>query len=91
MPPQPGVWEGRDQVVDCWVEGGFGTGTFGSLRCVVTSANRQPAVACYVRRPGDDVYTPLTIELLSIADGKIAEIVTFGSEVFGSFGLPETL
>jgi RNA polymerase sigma-70 factor (ECF subfamily) len=53
MPPQPGVWEGRDTVVGAWVEGGFGSDAFGSLRCVVTRANRQPAVACYVRRPGD--------------------------------------
>ena len=26
--------------------------SFGSMRCVVTRANRQPAVACYVRKPG---------------------------------------
>jgi RNA polymerase sigma-70 factor (ECF subfamily) len=91
MPPIPGVWEGRDTVVDCWVEGGFGTGTFGSMRCVVTSANRQPAVACYVRGPGDDLYSALAIDVLRIAGGEIAEIVTFGSEVFESFGLPEAL
>jgi RNA polymerase sigma-70 factor (ECF subfamily) len=91
MPPAPGVWEGRDRVVGSWVEGGFGTGMFGSMRCAVTSANRQPAVACYVRRPGDDLYTPLAIDVLRIADGEIAEIVTFGSDVFESFGLPETL
>jgi RNA polymerase sigma-70 factor (TIGR02960 family) len=91
MPPQPGLWEGRDNVVSCWVEGTFGTDTFGSLRCTVTSANRQPAVACWVRPPGDDLYTALTIEVLRITDGEIAEIVTFGSEVFESFGLPAAL
>ena len=51
MPPQPGVWQGRDEVVGGWIEGGFGTEAFGSMRCVVTRANRQPAVACYVRGP----------------------------------------
>jgi RNA polymerase sigma-70 factor (ECF subfamily) len=91
MPPEPGVWQGRDEVVDSWVEGGFGTDTFGSMRCVVTSANRQPAVACYVRSPGDDVYRSLAIDVLRLADGQIAEITTFGSDVFGSFGLPEAL
>ena len=91
MPPEPGLWEGRDEVVESWVEGGFGTGMFGSMRCAVTGANRQPAVACYVRRPGDDTFTPLAIDVLRVTDGEIAEIVTFGPSVFGSFGLPETL
>jgi RNA polymerase sigma-70 factor (ECF subfamily) len=91
MPPEPGVWQGRQNVLDCWVEGGFGTDSFGSMRCVVTSANRQPAVACYVRAPGEDVYMPLAIDVLRITDGQIAEIVTFGSERFESFGLPEAL
>jgi RNA polymerase sigma-70 factor (TIGR02960 family) len=91
MPPQPGLWEGRDEVLDAWVEGGFGTESFGSLRCVVTRANRQPAVACYVRSPGDAAYTPLAIDVLRIADGAVADIVTFDGSVFGWFGLPETL
>jgi RNA polymerase sigma-70 factor (TIGR02960 family) len=91
MPPQPGVWEGRDTVVDSWVSGGFGTGTFGSMRCVLTRANRQPAVACYVRRPGDDRYSPMAIDVLRIADGAVADIVTFDGSVFGWCGLPEAL
>src|SRR5688572_33280409 len=90
MPPQPGVWEGRDTVIGGWVEGGFGSESFGSLRCVVTRANRQPAVACYVRRPGDDSYSPMAIDVLRIVDGEVAEIVTFDGSVFGWFGLPES-
>jgi len=91
MPPQPGVWEGRDTVVQAWVDGGFGSEAFGSLRCVVTRANRQPAVACYARRPGEDGYFPLAIDVLRVADGAVAEIITFGGSVFGWFGLPATL
>jgi RNA polymerase sigma-70 factor (TIGR02960 family) len=91
MPPQPGVWEGRDAVVQSWVDGGFGSESFGSMRCVVTRANRQPAVACYVRRPGDDGYSPMAIDVLLIAGGEVAEIVTFDGALFGWFGLPETL
>ena len=56
MPPQPGVWQGRDVVVGSWVEGGFGTEAFGSLRLAVTRFNRQLAVANYVRKPGDRAY-----------------------------------
>ena len=91
MPPQPGVWEGRDNVVQSWVDGGFGQGMFGSMRCVVTRANHQPAVACYVRRPGDEHYTPLALDVLRIAEGKVADIVTFDGSVFDSFGLPAAL
>jgi RNA polymerase sigma-70 factor (TIGR02960 family) len=91
MPPEPGMWRGRDEVVGSWVSGGFGTGMLGSLRCRVTRANRQPAVACYVRRPGDEHYSPLAIDVLRIADGAVADIVTFDGSVFGWFGLPEAL
>jgi RNA polymerase sigma-70 factor (TIGR02960 family) len=91
MPPEPGVWQGRDAVFQCWIDGGFGTEAFGSMRCLITRANRQPAVACYVRGPGDDAYSPLAIDVLGIADGAIADIVVFDGSVFGWFGLPETL
>jgi RNA polymerase sigma-70 factor (ECF subfamily) len=91
MPPQPGVWEGRDAVVRAWVEGGFGSDAFGSLRCLVTRANRQPAVANYVRKPGDDPYLPLALDVLTIADGAVIEIVTFDGSTFEKFGLPVRL
>ena len=91
MPPQPGVWEGRDEVVQSWIDGGFGSESFGSMRCVVTRANRQSAVACYVRMPGDDAYSPLAIDVLRIVDGAVADIVTFDGSVFSWFGLPEML
>ncbi len=91
MPPQPGIWEGRDEVVQSWVDGGFGSEAFGSLRCVVTRANRQPAVANYVRQPGDAGYSPLALDVLTIVDGAVADIVTFDGSLFSWFGLPETL
>jgi RNA polymerase sigma-70 factor, ECF subfamily len=91
MPPQPGVWQGRETVVQSWVEGGFGTEAFGSLRCLITRANRQPAVASYVHRPGDDGHRPMAIDVLAIAGGEISEIVTFGPSMFGVLGLPPRL
>src|SRR4051794_39412593 len=91
MPPQPGTWVGRDRVVGSWVEGGFGEGMFGSMRCVVTRANGQPAVACYVRRPGDDAYTPLAIDMLRIEDGAVTDITTFDGALLGMFDLPPRL
>jgi RNA polymerase sigma-70 factor (TIGR02960 family) len=91
MPPQPGIWEGRDFVVQSWVDGGFGSESFGSLCCVLTRANGQPAVANYVRKPGDAGYSPLALDVLRIVDGAVADIVTFDGSVFSWFGLPETL
>ncbi len=91
MPPQPGTWVGRDRVIATWVEGGFGEDTFGRMRCVVTRANGQPAVAAYVRQPGEDAYAPLAIDVLRIEEGVVADITTFDGALVGTFGLPPTL
>jgi RNA polymerase sigma-70 factor (ECF subfamily) len=64
----------------------------GEYRFVPTRANRQPATAIYLRRPGDSAYRPLVLEVLRIEDGQIAEIVDFGfTELFAAFGLPPEL
>lgn len=91
MPPEPGVWTGRDEVVQGWVDGGFGSESFGGLRCLVTRANGQPAVAAYIRGPGNDIHVPLAIDVLRVRDGLVTEIVTFDRTVFRHFGLPGTL
>jgi RNA polymerase sigma-70 factor (ECF subfamily) len=88
MPPEPGVHHGRDDVVGMWVDGGFGTEEW-AMRCAVTRVNRQPAVACYLRRDG--AWRPVMLDVLRIADGEIAEIVTFGIDDPARFGLPEVL
>ncbi len=91
MPPTPGVWTGRDTVLQCWIDGGFGSETFGSVRCLVTHANGQPAVAYYVRQPGDAAYQPLAIDVLRVQDGAVTEIVVFDGPVFEHLDLPATL
>ena len=91
MPPYPGVWTGRDTVVQCWIDGGFGSEAFGRLRCVITRANGQPAVAGYVRKPGDALYELLAIDVLQLRDGVVTEIVTFDRGVLKYFTLPVTL
>ena len=71
-----------------WIEGGFGSERFGRLRCVVTHANLQPAVAEYVLRPGDSAWRALALCVLRIEDGLITEIVVFTPDSFPLFGLP---
>ncbi|MCT7351414.1 RNA polymerase subunit sigma-70 [Streptomyces sp. 15-116A] len=89
MPPTPGLHIGREAVVNDWVESGF-EGMKG-LRGVPTSVNRQPAVAFYLFSEEEDAYLPLTLDVLRVAGGEIAEIITFHDDRFPSLGLPERL
>lgn len=88
MPPQPGTAVGRDAMFKLFADGGFGSEGFGRLRCVLTRANLQPAVAAYVLRPRDTAWRALALDVLRIEEGVIAEIVTFPGDVFPRFGLP---
>ena len=89
MPPTPGLQVGRDAVVSDWVEDGF-VGMKG-LRGVPTSANRQPAIAFYLWQEQEGAYLPLTLDVLRVTGGQIAEITTFHDDQFPRFGLPERL
>jgi RNA polymerase sigma-70 factor (ECF subfamily) len=91
MPPEPTVVVGRERIVSFWVQGGFGSDSFGHLRCALTRANMQPAVAFYLRRPGDSEYRALALDVLRIEDGAVAEVTAFDSDVFPAFGLPPNL
>ncbi|MGH3064165.1 MAG: RNA polymerase subunit sigma-70, partial [Gaiellaceae bacterium] len=93
MPPDPTWWVGNWEIVDAWVRGGFGDDDWGTLRCVATSTNQQPAVACYVRRAGDTVYRPLAVDVLRIEDGVVGEITVFSldEKLLEALGLPPTL
>src|SRR5919109_1514540 len=92
MPPEPRWYVGPDAIVESWLEGGFGDDSWGHLRCIPTRVNRQPAVACYVKRAGDTEYRPLALDVLRIEDGAVAEIVAFALEpLLERLGLPATL
>ena len=90
MPPEPGLWVGPRTIVDFWSDA-FDTESFGRVRGVVTRANMQPAVACYLKRPGENKYRPMALDVIRIEDGRIAEIVTFPPQVFPAFALPDEL
>lgn len=92
MPPTVGVWAGRDAVVQGWRDGGFGSPSFGTVRCRITRANRMPAVACYVRKPGDTQFRFLALDVLAIEGGLIVAVVAFPLPgLCQAFNLPETL
>ena len=89
MPPIPGLLVGRDHVVNDWVQDGFED--MGDLRGVLTSVNRQPAVAFYLWQEPEGAYLPLGVDALRITEGAITEIVTFHDDQFPRLGLPERL
>ena len=51
----------------------------------------MPAAASYLRRPGDTAYRGLKLDVLRVEGDRIAEITTFGPELFELLGLPADL
>ncbi|HEY1969509.1 MAG TPA: sigma-70 family RNA polymerase sigma factor [Pseudonocardia sp.] len=90
MPPLPHWYHGLASVTDFAVRIPL-TGC-GSWRHRPTSANGQPAVACYLSRDGAGPYRAWSINVLTLRGDKIAEITSFiGAEHFARFGLPAEL
>ena len=94
MPPYPTWFEGREQIATAFA---LATNPAepsyqGQFRTVATAANRQPAVAGYVRRPGDSEYRALGIDVLRLEGDQVIEITRFVSaDLFPAFGLPRNL
>jgi RNA polymerase sigma-70 factor (ECF subfamily) len=86
------LWVGRDAFAAALAEvlDPAAPGYLGAWRRRPTRANRQPAVAHYLRRRGDTAYRAQVLEVLWVAEGRIAEITSFSPEVFPAFGLPAT-
>lgn len=93
MPPNPMWFAGRDALLRHLgrVFDSASPGYFGRWKHVPTWANRQPAVAGYVQRPGTSVYRAQMVDVLRIEAGRIVEITTFEAHLVAAFGLPLTL
>ena len=63
----------------------------GDWRLVPTRANRMPAAASYLRAWGEIEFRAFKLDVLRVEDGAVAEITTFGTDLFPAFGLPATL
>jgi RNA polymerase sigma-70 factor (TIGR02960 family) len=90
MPPYPMCFNGLEDLAGL-LERGFGPLREGDWRLVPTVANRMPTSASYLRRYGDSEFRAFKFDVLRIEHGAIAEITTFGPELFAAFGLPPTL
>ena len=94
MPPFPTWFEGRPEVVRAFelATDRSSSSYLGGLRTVATAANRQPALAAYVRPPGESEYRPLGVDVLRLEGDRVIEITRFvNAELFAAFGLPATL
>jgi RNA polymerase sigma-70 factor (TIGR02960 family) len=88
MPPRPHAFVGRDMILASLVAG---LDDWGTWHLVPVAANRQPAAACYLRRPGEDGFTAYKVDVVRFELGLVAEITTFNARLFPAFGLPPTL
>ncbi|WP_336212763.1 RNA polymerase subunit sigma-70 [Nonomuraea sp. LPB2021202275-12-8] len=91
MPPAVLLYAGREAILDMWRPVLEGPQAWGEWRSILTSANRRPAVANYVRRDGETSFTAVNLDVVRIEEGLIVEITTFGPDVLPAFGLPEVL
>jgi RNA polymerase sigma-70 factor (ECF subfamily) len=70
----------------------FGPDGPGEWHLVATRANGRPTAACYLRKPGEDVFRATTVDVLTVEDGKVVEVNCFmDGDVFPAFGLPMEL
>ena len=84
MPPLPFVFEGADSIRPLMAD----AAEMGEWRVIPTGANRMPAAAGYLRRPGDSLFRAFKLDVMRIEAGTIAEITTFNADLFPAFGLP---
>jgi RNA polymerase sigma-70 factor (ECF subfamily) len=87
--PQGGEWNGRPEVAAALRDG---MNSLGTWRVLPTTANRQPAAAGYLRRPGETVYRPFVISVLDIDGDRLTHIAAFeAAHLIAAFGLPASL
>ncbi len=84
MPPFPLVFDGADSIRPLMAD----AAEMGEWRVLPTAANRMPAAAGYLRRPGDSLFRAFKLDVMRMEAGTIAEITTFNADLFPAFGLP---
>ena len=90
MPPNPWLYQGIDQVLPLLARA-FDDHSIGEWRLIATGANRMPAAASYLRRPGDTRFRAFKLDVIRVQNGQIAEVTTFNADLFGALGLPAAL
>ena len=87
MPPHPFCFDGPESFRPLVAN----AATMGTWRLIPVRANRMPAAASYLLRPGDTEFRAFKFDVMRIEDGAIVEITTFGAGLFPAFGLAPVL
>jgi RNA polymerase sigma-70 factor (TIGR02960 family) len=87
MPPLPYCFDGAEAIRPLMAD----ALAMGEWRLIPVGANRMPAAASYLRRPGDSVFRAFKFDVMRIEGGMIAEITTFNANLFPAFGLRPAL
>ena len=87
MPPLPYCFQGTEAIALLLAD----AAGMGEWRLVPAGANRMPAAASYLRRPGDSVFRAFKLDVMRAEGAVIAEITTFPADHFAAFGLQLTL
>ncbi len=90
MTSEPFAYSGRETLLAAWAPALHGD-TAVESRLVATRANRQPAMAMYVRIPGREEFQAFGLTVLRIEDGAVAEVSVFHPGLFPAFGLAPVL
>ena len=90
MPPAPLWFDGRgaiEMLFRLFPISALG----GRVRMVPTAANRQPAAAAYLQKSGESTARLISLNVLRMEGGAIAEVTTFSPALLRGFTLPPTL
>ena len=87
MPPLSYCYQGTESIRPLMAD----AAAMGDWRLVPAGANRMPAAASYLRRPGDSVFRAFKLDVMRVEGAVIAEITTFPADHFATFGLQLTL
>jgi RNA polymerase sigma-70 factor (TIGR02960 family) len=87
MPPLSYCYQGTESIRPLMAD----AAAMGDWRLVPAGANRMPAAASFLRRPGDSVFRAFKLDVMRVEGEVIAEITTFPPDHFAAFGLQLTL
>lgn len=87
MTDEPVWYQGRETLLEAWAPALRGPDAV-EFKNVLVRANMQPAIASYIRVPGESVYRGFALDMLRVEEGKVAEISAFHPDLFEAFGLP---
>ena len=89
MPPMPFEYQGHEAISTFFTALKLPGGR--SVRCILTRANGQPAVATYVLDPATGTWRNVGVIVLTLSGDRVRELIRFDPAILRAFGLPSIL